>query len=87
MGRFTREENYCPKLGHAVTALGVCERRSMEAMAPAWPTCTGCSYKEVLEKPDGQKNLTTMSDPPPQWYNMDRYKELLGEDVCRRRGE
>lgn len=84
MGRFKAEKTYCPKLGHCVAANAVCERRRMEVMAPAWPECTGCEYTSVLEKPGNRPNLTTMADPPAQWFNMDRYVELLGEDACKK---
>jgi len=83
MGAFKLEKNFCPKVGHAVSTIGVCERRSMAVMAPAWPLCVGCDFREVLVDPEGRLNMTTMADPPPQWFNMDRYVTLLGEETCR----
>jgi hypothetical protein len=84
MARFELENNYCPKLAHAIATKAVCERRTMAVMAPVWTECQGCDPEATLTKPDGQKNLTTYSDPPPQWFNMDRYIQALGEDVCKR---
>jgi len=81
---FVLVDCYCPKVEHKVSALGVCERRSMEVLAKVWPKCTGCDYKATLREPlKGEGNIT-MSDPPALWFNMDRYIAALGDDVCKK---
>ena len=81
---FALVECYCPKVEHSVSALGVCERRSIPDMKKAWPKCTGCDFRATLREPGDGEGLTTMSDPPGHWFNMDRYKALLGEDICKK---
>jgi len=81
---FVLEKCYCPKVEHCVTALGVCERRSIPDMAKVWPKCTGCTFRDVLVKPGKGEGAITMSDPPTHWFNMDRYKADLGEDICKK---
>jgi len=76
------EKDYCPKLGHCVAAMDVCERRSKPYMKPMWPKCEGCKPEDVLTERGEHQNLSVYSEPPPMWFNIPRYIETLGEDVC-----
>lgn len=79
---------YCPVLECGIRNYGVCKRRSEEVLEKIYPECTSCSYKSVLvskvDIPKKVKIVMYYSEPPNNWWNVPKYRDILGEDVCKK---